>query len=130
MDTRHIVAGLAVVLAVGVVPLGAALPAEVAPQAEAHAAAQAADASQERADAADEHADRDDATETDERENATETPENETAADAAERAGPPAEMPAQVPGHVTEIHATIAAFLQDDFDRLGPQLQDITDRGR
>lgn len=123
MDARHIVAGLAVVLAVGVVPLGAALPAQAA-----HAAAQADGAPDDRADAADEHADRDDATETDERENATETPANET--DAAERVGPPTDMPAQVPAHVERIHATIADFLQGDFNRLGPQLRDITDRGR
>lgn len=59
--------------------------------------------------------------------------ENESDADAgnetdtpnqSERAGPPSEMPSQVPDHVSEIHSLINQFLGGSIDQLGPAVSD------
>lgn len=143
MPPRHVIAGLVTVLALGLIPLGTALPAQAAPQTGDHAAAQAEEAPVGTTDAgptgasparAEAGADRaGDRTDTDDTAGNTTTPENTTdaaeedgeAENVTERAGPPTDMPAQVPDHVERIHSTIRDYLQGEFERLGPRLQDI-----
>jgi len=89
---------------------------------------QAADAG---TDHANEHAD--DAMQASEDANESETKSNASenkpaaAADAAERRGPPTDMPEQVPDHVVQIHETINQFLDGDLDgSLGEAISDLT----
>ena len=44
----------------------------------------------------------------------------------AERAGPPVDMPSQVPDHVSEIHALIGQFIEGDLDgSLGDEIRGV-----
>lgn len=44
----------------------------------------------------------------------------------AERAGPPVDMPSQVPDHVSEIHALIGQFVEGDLDgSLGDAIRGV-----
>jgi hypothetical protein len=75
----------------------------------------------DHADAADENAaDDDDAA----NESADGRPAD--AAEDADRRGPPADLPAQVPDHVGEIHDLIRSFLGGDDGSLGESVSDAT----
>ena len=51
----------------------------------------------------------------------------DTAAENADRRGPPADLPAQVPDHVSAIHDLIRSFLGGDHDgSLGESVSDAT----
>lgn len=79
-------------------------------------------------DAANESDDRrpDDAPEDDHAENA-DGAAPDAAAENADRRGPPADLPAQVPDHVAEIHDLIRSFLGGDDDgSLGESVSDAT----
>ena len=54
------------------------------------------------------------------------TQESQPASEAGKAEGPPVDMPAQVPDHVTRIHETIRSFLAGDVDgSLGDAISDI-----
>ncbi|MFC7226368.1 hypothetical protein N0B31_03055 [Salinirubellus salinus] len=59
-----------------------------------------------------------------------ETPRSEAApvgaADAQERRGPPADLPEQVPAHVSEINQRIVSFLDGELDDFGTAVSDVT----
>lgn len=42
------------------------------------------------------------------------------------RRGPPADLPEQVPDHVSEVHQRIVAFLDGELDDLGAAVSDVT----
>jgi hypothetical protein len=52
--------------------------------------------------------------------------DGESARSAAERRGPPADLPEQVPDHVGEIHQRIASFLDGSLDDVGTAVSDVT----
>ncbi|MEF8855853.1 MAG: hypothetical protein V5A16_00375 [Haloplanus sp.] len=65
-------------------------------------------------------------------ENASDAADSAANADAsnAERRGPPTDLPAQVPDHVTRIHDLIRSFLDGDRDgSLGDSVSDTTPDG-
>lgn len=129
MTTRHTLAGLLTVLAIaGTAQVGLALPEQAAGQAQEHAAAQAADGPRGPVRGAS-------GTAVADRPDQEAAPENRLDADrdgadatAANETGPQLDMPDQVPAHVTQIHETILAFLDGEFDRLGPRIQGIVGR--
>lgn len=96
-----------------------------------HSNSDASDAADEHADERDENATaaEDDDVDADETEEA-EMSENESAEDRdanAADAGPPTDMPEQVPDHVSQIHDLIRQFLNGDGDgSLGDQISDVT----
>jgi len=48
-------------------------------------------------------------------------------AENADRRGPPADLPAQVPDHVAQIHDLVRSFLSGDHDgSLGESVSDVT----
>mgnify|MGYP006294165479 CR=1 FL=1 len=59
--------------------------------------------------------------------NDSETGENASNAD--DRQGPPTDMPAQVPDHVSQIHELVHQYLDGDIDNLGAQISDLMGGG-
>jgi hypothetical protein len=49
----------------------------------------------------------------------------ENAENADDRRGPPTDMPAQVPDHVSQIHELIHQYLDGDIDNLGERISDV-----
>ena len=49
----------------------------------------------------------------------------ENASNVDDRQGPPTDMPAQVPDHVSQIHELIHQYLDGDIDNLGAQISDL-----
>lgn len=58
-------------------------------------------------------------------ENATATPAENASEERPGDAGPPEDMPEQVPSFVSDIHSTINEFLSGDIDNLGAAVSDI-----
>lgn len=108
----------AVALAVLVVGAGAvaAIPGQAADQAQGHTNDNASDGGAEHSGDAGQSAN--EGTAGDAGTNASD--------DASERRGPPVDMPGQVPDHVSQIHQTIADWLDGDRDgSLGDRISDI-----
>jgi hypothetical protein len=51
--------------------------------------------------------------------------DSENATDADDRRGPPTDMPAQVPDHVSQIHDLVHQYLDGDIDNLGEHISDL-----
>jgi hypothetical protein len=90
---------------------------------------QGADAAPSAPGNSDERANEDESADDEDREDGEERPDQAAQgterSDNANSVGPSDELPEQAPGHVSEIHDTIGAFLDGSIDDLGDALSDL-----